>query len=44
MLHNRYDKIKVCSSQQNNVKLALLQHISIHKKEDKNDIPDYLKS
>ena len=46
MLHNRYDKIKVCSSQQNNFisqELALLQCISIHKKEDKNDVPDYLK-
>ena len=37
MLHNRYDEMKSCSSQQKDTisqELTLLQHISIHKKED----------
>ena len=46
MLHSRYNKIKSCSLNQKDrvsQEITILQQISVHKKEDKEHIPDYLK-
>jgi len=46
MLHGRYTKIKSCSLNQKekvSQEITILQQISVHKKEDKDHVPDYLK-
>ena len=45
MLHNRYAKIKACPSNQKDrvlLEITVLQQLSIHKKENKDHVPDYL--
>ena len=46
MLHSRYARIKVCAlpdKQQLSLEISVLQKLSIHQKEEKGDIPSYLK-
>ena len=46
MLHNRYTKIKSCPLNQKDIvsqEITVLQQLSVHKKEDKDHVPDYLK-
>jgi len=46
MLHNRYTKIKSCvSSKKDNVsqEITILQQLGVHRKEDKDHVPEYLK-
>ena len=46
MLHSRYTKIKVCSFNQKekvSQEISILQQLSVHKTEDKDHVPDYLK-
>ena len=46
MLHSRYTKLKVCSFNQKekvSQEITILQQLSVHKTEDKDHVPDYLK-
>ena len=46
MLHSRYAKIKSCSlnqKEQVSQQITILQQLSVHKTEDKDHVPDYLK-
>jgi len=45
-LHNRYTKIKNCASSQKDKvlqEITILQQFSVHRKEDKDHVPEYLK-
>ena len=46
MLHNRYTKIKLWPLNQKDwvsQEITVLQQLSVHRKEDKDHVPDYLK-
>ena len=46
MLHGRYAQIKVCAlsdKQQLSLEISVLQKLSIHQKEEKSNVPSYLK-
>jgi len=46
MLHSRYARIKDCAlshKQKLSIEISVLQKISVHQKEDKSDVPGYLK-
>ena len=46
MLHSRYARIKVCAlsdQQQLSLEISVLQKLSIHRKEEKANVPSYLK-